>query len=56
MLDDPLVNYDQARLVRGLELLADMAMHTQVLLFTKDVTTAEWTRARIGNGHRLLEL
>jgi hypothetical protein len=56
VLDDPLVNYDQARLNRGLELLADMAMHTQVLLFTKDLTTAEWTRARIGSGHRLLEL
>jgi uncharacterized protein YhaN len=45
VLDDPLVNYDSERLLRGLDFLAELSAQTQVLLFTKDATTAAWFRA-----------
>lgn len=42
ILDDPLVNYDRARLHHALDFLADLAAESQILLFTKDAEIAEW--------------
>ncbi|HLB49197.1 MAG TPA: AAA family ATPase [Anaerolineales bacterium] len=58
MLDDPLVNYDRARLTHGLEFLSDLSAQTQVLLFTKDEATVEWFREHCANSeaHRLHSL
>ncbi len=42
VLDDPMVNYDHDRHLRGLELLADISSQTQILLFTKDEETVRW--------------
>lgn len=42
ILDDPLVNYDRARLHHALDFLANLAAHSQILLFTKDEAIAEW--------------
>lgn len=58
MLDDPLVNYDQDRLLRGLDFLAELAQQTQVLLFTRDWETVRWFRSEHENSgmHKLHEL
>jgi AAA domain len=45
VLDDPLVNYDHSRLLHALDFLAKLAEQTQILLFTKDDTTAAWFAA-----------
>lgn len=46
LLDDPLVNYDRERLQLGLDFLAEVAEHGQVLLFTKDDETIRWFQTR----------
>lgn len=42
ILDDPLVNYDTARLHHALDFLADLAAQSQILLFTKDAEIVKW--------------
>src|SRR5207244_309352 len=42
ILDDPLVNYDHARLLHALDFLAKLAEQTQILLFTKDEVIVDW--------------
>ena len=55
ILDDPLVNYDHDRLLRGLDFLAEMSKQTQVLLFTKDEETVHWFHSQHENSdmHKL---
>ena len=52
ILDDPLVNYDAARLANGLEFLSRMAEQAQVLLFTKDQQTVDWFESAALNPER----
>ncbi len=45
IMDDPFVNYDDKRLRRVMELLAEVSAEHQVLLFTKDSSASEWLRS-----------
>ena len=42
ILDDPLVDLDDVRLERFLQLLVELSAEAQVLLFTKDEATKAW--------------
>jgi DNA repair exonuclease SbcCD ATPase subunit len=53
LLDDPFAYWDDARIERGLPILAAAAEHAQVVLFT---TSAPLARAAAGYGARLLDL
>jgi len=55
ILDDPLVNYDRARLHHALDFLANLAAHSQILLFTKDEAIVEWFQEKNfqDDNHRL---
>jgi DNA repair exonuclease SbcCD ATPase subunit len=46
VLDDPLVNWDASRFKNALELLAERAERTQVLVFTKDRATVDWFKSK----------
>ena len=42
ILDDPLVDLDDVRLEKFLDLLAELSREVQILLFAKDEATREW--------------
>ena len=55
LLDDPLVELDRSRRIEALQLLADVAEATQVVLLTKEEDIVEWFQARLaGDSHNLL--
>lgn len=58
ILDDPLVDLDDVRLEKLLELLAEVSKDAQILLFTKDEATRKWfNRTCVGvQEHALTEL
>lgn len=58
ILDDPLVDLDDVRQERFLEVLAGLAREAQILLFTKDEATREWFNRECAGrpGHRLTEM
>ncbi len=58
ILDDPLVDVDDARVERFLELLVGLTDEIQVLLFTKDAVTKDWFQRHCADDsrHRLTEL
>jgi uncharacterized protein YhaN len=58
LLDDPFVNYDHSHLMLTLNMLAKVAEHSQLLLFTKDEVIVDWFKgSRFDPAlHRLHEL
>jgi uncharacterized protein YhaN len=55
ILDDPLVDLDDVRVEKFLELLADLSREVQILLFTKDESTKAWFEQNLAGQpeHRL---
>ncbi len=49
MMDDPLVQFDRGRQERALQYLSQLAVDTQVFLFTKDEWTKDWFRQSLGS-------
>lgn len=56
LLDDPLVQFDQRRLVNALEYLQQISQETQILLFTKDEWIKNWFTEKLGRSGNLIEL
>ena len=52
VLDDPLVDLDDMRLVNFLELLLELSSEVQILLFTKDGDTRDWFDRRCAASER----